>query len=543
MTNTALSLPTQSQLPSRFASMLDTPSDSKVENLWWQFKSDEKNLRDTFKLINKSTVISSISLLLRSSMSDLNEAINCSLFSASLENAIKILQQDYWEKAIDLTDVKFHMPNDRRIEWRENVKSFNFPEFTLENLFSTLSTLLLERDKFVAERVEGVFNALSREHVTNTPEGFYKRMIINGIHSDNFPSTTQCGYITDLRIVIGRFMGRENENMISSYDLIQRLLKHTGQWVEIDGGTIRIRVYKKGTAHLEIHPELAWQLNEILAMLYPRAIPTKFRTKHKKAGKPVNLSNTLLNHDVINALHDIQPVYEKIGEGHRMIRGKRIENRFTPRYPYSMDKHLLAKVSDVLIAIGGIALPGHEFQFDYDAAPIIEQIYFEGRIPDKFSHQFYPTPEPLGKKMADLLGDVDGLKLEPEAGQGALAQYLDKDSTLVEVSPLHCEILKQKGFENVVCADFIQWANKTVKTNTRFAGILMNPPFSEGRAEQHLDAAVSVLDLKGKIVALVTTSTAEKYKNDGVIKRVTPIAPSEFKGVSVDLAIIEMLRV
>ncbi len=71
----------------------------------------------------------------------------------------------------------------------------------------------------------------------------------------------------------------------------------------------------------------------------------------------------------------------------------------------------------------------------------------------------------------------------------------------------------------------------------------MNPPFSEGRAEQHLDAAVSVLDLKGKIVALVTTSTAEKYKNDGVIKRVTPIAPSEFKGVSVDLAIIEMLRV
>ncbi|APE04082.1 hypothetical protein BM526_19125 (plasmid) [Alteromonas mediterranea] len=543
MNNTALSLPSHSKLPARFANMLSTPSDSKVEQLWWQFRGQEESLNKTHEMINSPSTKQSISLLLRSSLKDLNEPINCSLFGSSLENAKKILQQQYWEEAIDLTDVKFHMPNNRRIEWRENVKAFNFPDFTLENLFSTLSTLLLERDKFIAERVEGVFNALSKSHVTNTPEGFYKRMIISDIHRDGFPCSTRCGYINDLRIVVGRFLGRENDNVVSSYDLVKRLMLHTGQWVEIDGGTLRIRVYKKGTAHIEIHPDLAWQLNEILAMLYPRAIPSQFRTKQKKKIKHVNLSNTLLNHDVINELGQIQPVYEMKGKpGFNLSRGNKIENRVTPRYPFSMDKHLLAKVSDVLIAIGGIALEKHEFQFDYDPMPIIEQVYFEGRIPDKYSHQFYPTPAPLAKRMADLLGNVQGLLLEPEAGQGALAEYLGKDATLVEVSSLHCEILKQKGFKNVICDDFIKWAHKTVKTNTRFAGILMNPPFSEGRAVHHLDAAISLLADKGKIVGLVTLPVANNYYAEGMSKQITPVAQKEFKGVSVDLAIIELSK-
>ena len=541
MSNTALALQSHSNLPTQFAKMLDTPSEPKVEQLHWRFAAEKNRLNEAFETVTCPNLKSSISLLLRSSLSDLNEQTNCSLFNASIENAQKILQQEYWEKALALTDVKFHMPTNRRVEWQENIRAFNFPEFTLENLYSTLSTLLLERDKFIAERVEGVFKELSDDHVTNCPQGFYKRMILKDIHDQLSPCTTRVGYINDLRIVIGRFLGRENDNVISSYDLIRRLMKRTGEWVEIDGGSIKIKVYKKGTCHLEIHPDLAWQLNEILAMLFPRAIPPEFRTKTARTVKAFNLSQTLLNHDVVNALGEMQPVYERVDSNSRLgRRGKRIENRFEPRYAYSMDKHLLAKVSDVLKALGGIEHKHHEFQFDYDPTAIIEQVYLEGRIPDKYSHQFYPTPKPLAKRMADMLGDVDGLKLEPSAGQGALASEMGPNATLVEVSQLQCNILKEKGFENVICADFLQWSKKMVKTNTRYDGILMNPPFSEGRAEQHLNAAVSLLTAEGKLVALVTLPTAERYKAHGMTKKVTAISKQDFKGVSVDLAILEL---
>ena len=538
--STALALNIRSTLPASFAKMLATPSNTKVEQLWWQFKSDKKNLDETHEMLKKSKSQSSLTLLLRSSLSDLNEMINCSISGANIVNADKILQQTYWNKALALTDVLYHMPTDRKREWNESIRAFDFPDFTLDNLYSTLTTLLLERDKFVAERVEGVFKALSKEHVTNCPQGFYKRMIISGMHDGGSPCSTRSGYISDLRIVIGRLLGRENDHVIGSYQLVDRLMNHTGEWVDIDGGSIRIRVYKKGTAHLEVHPDLAWQLNEILATLYPRAIPSEFRTKSKKTTKPFNLSSTLLNYDVVNALSEMQPSYsrEEINGSYR--RGARIENRFEPRYPYSMDKHLLRKVSDVMKAIGGVEVEHHQFQFDYDATEIIETVYFEGRIPDKFSYQYYPTPFEVGEKMADIFAGVEGLTLEPSAGQGGLAQFMDDDTQLVEVSSLHCDILKAKGFKNVECADFLIWADKVLNTNTRYGGILMNPPFSEGRSREHLEAAVSILDSNGRIVALVTESVAERFNPKGFDKKIEVLDANEFKGVSVDLAILTL---
>jgi len=537
---TALSLAVKSSLPTVFARLLTTPSNSKVESLWLDFSASKKRLLDTYDLVTNSNVSSSIDLLLRSSLSDLNGSVNCGLANPSIENAQKILQQTYWERALELTDVMYHMPTNRRNEWRESIREFKFPEFTLESVYSTLTTLLLERDKFVAERVEGVFTALSREHVTNCPQGFYKRMIINDIHNGLSPDSSRTGYINDLRIVIGRLMGREQDDRVSSYDLVSKLMKRTGEWVEMDGGSIRIRVYKKGTAHLEVHPDLAWQLNEILAMLHPRAIPSDFRTKTKKVTKAFSLSMSLLDFDVVNALGELSPVYEKCEHTNRRL--KVIKNRFTPRYPYSMSKHLLAKVAEVLKSIGGVHCDHHEFQFDYDAEPIIEQVYIEGRVPDKFSHQYYPTQSGVADKMAIKFEGVEGLQLEPSAGQGALAQFMDKDATLVEVSALHCDILKQKGYDNVVCADFLKWSDSILKTSTRFGGILMNPPFSEGRSMLHLDSAVSICDNKARIVALVTQSVAKRFSPKGFTKEIEIIEAHEFKGVSVELAILTLER-
>ena len=43
--------------------------------------------------------------------------------------------------------------------------------------------------------------------------------------------------------------------------------------------------HKKGTAHFEIHPDMAWKLNCVLASMHPMAIPAEFRQKPKKQTK------------------------------------------------------------------------------------------------------------------------------------------------------------------------------------------------------------------------------------------------------------------
>lgn len=57
------------------------------------------------------------------------------------------------------------------------------------------------------------------------------------------------------------------------------------RWWPVDGGAIRIRVYMVGTAHLEIHPEMAWRLNAVLAHLHPMAIPANARQRPAKKAK------------------------------------------------------------------------------------------------------------------------------------------------------------------------------------------------------------------------------------------------------------------
>lgn len=63
-----------------------------------------------------------------------------------------------------------------------------------------------------------------------------------------------------------------------------------------------VRAYLKGTAHLEVHPEMAWRLNMILANLYPMAIPPQFRQKPKRAPKDFVLMDNPLPFAVLSQL-------------------------------------------------------------------------------------------------------------------------------------------------------------------------------------------------------------------------------------------------
>ncbi len=96
-----------------------------------------------------------------------------------IEAAVSALDADYWGKVMRLTDILESMPGKARNEWASQLRKHETPAFTRVSVESTMNDLLFRRVQFFAERVDGIFRALSSEHVTNRPEGFGKRMIVN----------------------------------------------------------------------------------------------------------------------------------------------------------------------------------------------------------------------------------------------------------------------------------------------------------------------------------------------------------------------------
>ncbi|AFC22635.1 hypothetical protein [Aeromonas phage 51] len=450
------------------------------------------------------------------------------------DKALAALHADYWDKALRLTDVLECMPQKRRDEWYELIRSHATPPFDDEAVYLTLQDMLNSRERFLAERVEGIFRALSGEHVTNSPAAFGKRMIIYVMTSYGTTNYTNEGHITDLRKIIARFMGRDEPSGFGvTTRVIQAAMAQTGEWLAIDGGAMRIRCYKKGTAHLEIHPDMAWRLNAILALLYPSAIPAEFRTAPKRKARDIELIQKPIPFKVVEALANATEHSVLDEAGYRKVR------RVTPNSlvlkTYEMDKFIVRQAGAVLESIGGAKRKAGHYLFDYDPKRIVNEIIASGCVPDHKSHQFYPTPQELAELAVGYADIEDGMAvLEPSAGQGGIADYLPAGSMLVEVSALHCEILKEKGHSNVVQGDFLNISLG------KFDRIVMNPPFSDGRWQAHVEHAAGMLADCGVLVAIVPSSANEKFKIPGFVIEWLGVYDDCFAGTSVSVA---MMRV
>lgn len=465
-----------------------------------------------------------------------------------VEGAIAQLNADFWSRALRLTDVMDYMPQARRDEWHEQIRNPEgrkagrhtsetelppLPEFEEATVRSTLAGLLHNRSQFLAERVDGIFRALSRQHVTNQPQGFGKRMIIANV----FGYQTH-GQINDLRCVIAKFMGRDEPKHGATDPVIKAARRQNGQWMNVDGGALRIRVYGGvGTAHLEVHPDMAWRLNAILASLYPLAIPAEFRTKPKRAKKvkDFELFDRPLPFAVVQLLAEMREVRERIEpawpERYRAVPNAR-------EFGYGeKDKAAVAEAEKVLMAIGAVKA-GRHWQFDYDPTEVLDQVVCSGCIPDHKSHQFYPTPESVAALAVELAQiGPDHSCLEPSAGQGGLADMMPSTRTIcVEISDLHCQILKAKGYATVQ-ADFLKFTS-----DKPFDRICMNPPFSEGRWHAHLQHAASMLAADGRLVAILPASAKGKPVLEGFDLQWSAIMENQFAGTSVDVVILAAQR-
>lgn len=257
----------------------------------------------------------------------------------NLDGAVNDLTATFWSRALSLTDLQEHMPQARRNQWHECLNAWrqrgykrgknpelDMPEFTLDNLRATIQGLMARRAEFLAERVDGIFRNLPRSHVTNTPEGFSKRMIL----------------------------------------------------IEADCGSLRVRAYKVDTAHLEVHPDLAWRLNGILAFLHPMAIPESARTRPKRAKACGFKSKALFDRPISNAASGVLAAMKQYFTLEPSTSFRReYDRQFVPNTlcDYSslgISKHLLEEVGHVLEALGGVPCNGgnHKnlryWQFDYN---------------------------------------------------------------------------------------------------------------------------------------------------------------------------------
>lgn len=452
-----------------------------------------------------------------------------------LKPAIAALNAAYWSKAINMTDVLDAMPQGRRDEWNAAIRDHETPEFDEETVRATLQDLLLSRSRFFAERVDGIFRALSGEHVTNSPAGFRKRMILTGI-TNAYYSTERVGYINDLRCVIAKFMGRDEPAWNASGDVVRWARSHMrGQWVTLDGGALKIRCYDNGNAHVEVHPDMAWRLNCVLAQMHPNAIPAEFRQKPKKKLREFEMIQRPLPFAVLRELCRLEEAIEFIDppDAYRR-RTRRIPN--TRKFSYGeFDKHARNEVDQIIAAIGGALTKDGYWQFDYEPGDVISEIIASGCVPDQKSHQFYPTPQWLAEKAVELaeIGPHD-MCLEPSAGTGGIADLLPSDRTVcVEISQLHCKVLEAKGFR-AVCADFLSISQNEAKPTK----VVMNPPFDQGRWIAHLNHASDLLTHDGRLVAILPASAKSRDMLPGWTCSWHGPLDNAFPGVSVSVVIL-----
>lgn len=433
------------------------------------------------------------------------------------EKAIKALDAEFWDRTIKLTDVIDHMPADKRNEWHEQIRKHKTPAFERGIVFDTMKSLIASREMFLAERVDGIFRSLSYEHVTNVPQGFGKRFIMAYTKEYSSFSYRMAQYIHDLRVVIAKFMGRESANSANTMRDLDRI-ERDGQWNMFDGGAWKIRLYKKGTAHMEVHPEMAYRLNQVMAYMHPHAIPNEFRTPPKRKPKEFELNYDLIGFDVVVQLQDMSVTNEG-----RSVWGSSLSDR----------------AKSILEYIGGVAGSKlGEFNFDYDTRWVVKEICRSGMLPEQKSHQYYPTPEHIARRVVEWADINPGDQvLEPSAGQGAIVDQIIKDARIycIDISKLHCDVLKAKGYERVICDDFLKY-----NPSVRWDRVVMNPPFADKRAEIHVKHAAGMLREGGVLVAVLPASYKNKTIVDGMKHECSEVLHNEFQGCSVNVVLLRL---
>lgn len=182
-------------------------------------------------------------------------------------------------------------------------------------------------------------------------------------------------------------------------------------------------------------------------------------------------------------------------------------------------KDLLKNVNKILGEWYGEVIGDENIQED-------DPLYSNQKTTPARYYGFYPTPEPVQRKLFDQInlttehGSEPLYILEPSAGTGNLArqclidprsEYAKNNGKMqhrvkvdcVEIQPHLVEQLKAEGIYNrVICADFLK-----LDVSRLYDIIIMNPPFDRERDIDHVMHAYKFLKPKGRLVTIMSAGT------------------------------------
>lgn len=131
---------------------------------------------------------------------------------------------------------------------------------------------------------------------------------------------------------------------------------------------------------------------------------------------------------------------------------------------------------------------------------------------------FFPTPDDIVRSMMmPLCHQMEGRSvLEPSAGIGSIAEvareYGAGEIVCFEVVPRLCKVLEMKGFKPFN-DDFL-----TCAPVPEFDYVLMNPPYENNQAIDHVMHAYKFLGDGGRLLAVLPTGMA-RYEDSKIKKR------------------------
>lgn len=516
-----LALVKQNNVVSAYLNNFDGRSEitHAIDSIFKRYDDDKNDIIEISKLLeNKSTAIkcflegSKTSSYLAESMFD-------------LKKAIPVLNSKYWSEVLEKIEILDAMPAQKKNKWQEDLYQNKTPDFTKDNVYASLDDLLSKRAGFFAEKVDGVFKRLSKTHKTNSMAGFREKLIIGRIVDKSFGyySTNHngCEYLNDFRSVVAQVLNKSCDS-VRSYSIISDMVKEEmfGEWVTFDAGAFELKIFKSGTAHIKVHEDVACKLNKVLSSIYPNILPEERPTEVKKSKSYKPLRKDDLSYEVRKELDIINN-----GNGFEI-------------YIYKLNninKYHKEQIRYVLTHIGGIESKD-KFSFSYDVRPVLAGIIRSGLLPERKSFQFYPTP----KKLAEIVFELADLNenetiLEPSAGRGDLLNgFNSKYLKCVEISDLHASILKEKGYD-VTVTDFLNYSEKS-----KFDKIIMNPPYAEGQARDHVLKASKIF--KNKLVAILPASLKNHNFGESFDHEYSEIIEDAFieEGTSVRVVILTL---
>lgn len=427
-----------------------------------------------------------------------------------LTRAINARQEHYWFKLFDLCSLTTVLPTEIWEQWSESFKAWRqrggagIPPFDRTTVYRCLSLIEAHRANFFSMRVDAIWKSLSNWHKTNWGGAFHNRFIIDWMYNDWGTTTHKDRAFMDLINACSTVITGADDPFFNSYGWLRAArADHCGEWVELMDGVLRIKAFKRGTLHCEIHPEVANRLNVALAYIHPNALPDEATLKRprKKSGfGSADLMKTSIPRQVRNYLSGCQQKQRDDGlwqltsteSGHILSR---------------LSGAIKGMIDAVVAQVGGVREEKHHV-FDYAPMEVIAEIVRTGEVPEKVSHQFYSTPAETALEFVEWVGlDEDAICYETSAGTGGIAKHMPLQTYCVEVDRLRAMALDKMGFE-VKHADFLSLAPADLCGEAD--AVLMNPPFAKGAWKDHIEHAAQFLKEGGTLAAILPEGARSK---------------------------------